>query len=259
MPRSVRTFLPISERSTSTCTIFARGANVDGLAGDAIVVPASDPDQQVAMLERLVGVHPAVHARVAGAQPMRLVDVADAEQRVRDRDLGALGDLAAAGRSRRRSARRGRSGSADARTRRSSRPARRPRARHRGSGEAGPGRRSSCGSGCGADGLRLEHVLREVEQHRPGSPGARDLERLREASGTSSGSITTVAYFVTGNAIPTMSVSWKASLPSSARGTLPVIATIGTESIIAVARPVTRLIAPGPDVAMATPTPSWRG
>ena len=48
------------------------------------------------------------------------------------------------------------------------------------------------------------------------------------ASGTSSGSITTVAYFVTGSAIPTMSVSWKASLPSSARGTLPVIATIGT-------------------------------
>jgi hypothetical protein len=31
--------------------------------------------------------------------------------------------------------------------------------------------------------------------------------------------------------------------------------TIGTESIIAVAMPVTRLVAPGPDVAMATPTP----
>ena len=60
---------------------------------------------------------------------------------------------------------------------------------------------------------------------------------------------------MTGSAIPTISVSWKASLPSSARGTLPVIATIGTESIIAVARPVTRLIAPGPDVAIATPTP----
>ena len=69
------------------------GANVRRLAGDAVVVPASDPDQQVALLERLVGVHPAVHAGVAGAQPMRLVDVADAEQGVRDRDLGALRDL----------------------------------------------------------------------------------------------------------------------------------------------------------------------
>ena len=32
-------------------------------------------------------------------------------------------------------------------------------------------------------------------------------------------------------------------------------ATIGTLSIIAVARPVTRLMAPGPLVAIATPTP----
>ena len=71
--------------------------------------------------------------------------------------------------------------------------------------------------------------------------------------------MTTVAYFVTGSAMPTISVSWKASLPRSARGTLPVMATIGTESIIAVARPVTRLIAPGPDVAIATPTPRSRG
>ena len=58
--------------------------------------------------------------------------------------------------------------------------------------------------------------------------------------------MTTVAYLVTGSAMPTISVSWKASLPSSARGTLPVMATIGTESIMAVARPVTRLMAPGP-------------
>ena len=64
--------------------------------------------------------------------------------------------------------------------------------------------------------------------------------------------MTAVAYFVTGSAMPTMSVSWNASLPSSARGTLPVMATIRTLSIMAVARPV-RLMAPGPLVAMATP------
>ena len=37
-------------------------------------------------------------------------------------------------------------------------------------------------------------------------------------------------------------------------GTLPVMQTIGTESIIALAMPVTRLVAPGPEVAMHTPT-----
>ena len=36
--------------------------------------------------------------------------------------------------------------------------------------------------------------------------------------------------------------------------TFPVIATIGIESIYAVAIPVTKLVAPGPDVAMQTPT-----
>ena len=40
----------------------------------------------------------------------------------------------------------------------------------------------------------------------------------------------------------------------SADGTLPVIATIGTESSIAVPMPVTRFVAPGPDVPMQTPT-----
>ena len=37
-------------------------------------------------------------------------------------------------------------------------------------------------------------------------------------------------------------------------GTWPVMQTMGIESIIAVAMPVTRLVAPGPDVATATPT-----
>ena len=37
-------------------------------------------------------------------------------------------------------------------------------------------------------------------------------------------------------------------------GTCPVRQTIGDESNIAVARPVTRFVAPGPLVAMATPT-----
>ena len=57
-----------------------------------------------------------------------------------------------------------------------------------------------------------------------------------------------------GSVIPVMSVSWKASLPIAARATCPVIATIGVESIFAVANPVARFIAPGPEVAKQTPT-----
>ncbi len=36
--------------------------------------------------------------------------------------------------------------------------------------------------------------------------------------------------------------------------TCPVMATMGVESIIALVRPVTRFVAPGPLVAMQTPT-----
>ncbi len=54
--------------------------------------------------------------------------------------------------------------------------------------------------------------------------------------------------------MPTMSASWKASVPMWYVGTLPVMAIMGTESMWAVAMPVTRLMAPGPEVAMQTPT-----
>ena len=44
---------------------------------------------------------------------------------------------------------------------------------------------------------------------------------------------------------PKTSVSWKASVPISALRTWPVMQTRGTESILASAMPVTRLVAPG--------------
>ena len=59
--------------------------------------------------------------------------------------------------------------------------------------------------------------------------------------------------FVMGNVIPVMSISWKASVPITALETLPVMATKGTESRKAVAMPVTRFVAPGPEVAITTP------
>jgi len=60
--------------------------------------------------------------------------------------------------------------------------------------------------------------------------------------------------FVIGSVMPVMSVSWKASVPTSRLPTWPVMQTIGEESIMAVAMPVTMFVAPGPEVAMATPT-----
>ena len=56
-----------------------------------------------------------------------------------------------------------------------------------------------------------------------------------------------------GCVMPVMSASWKPSLPSSVRATLPVMATMGVESRKEVAMPVTRLVAPGPLVARHTP------
>jgi hypothetical protein len=51
-----------------------------------------------------------------------------------------------------------------------------------------------------------------------------------------------------------MSVSWNASDPINRLPTWPVMQTIGEESSIAVAMPVTMFVAPGPEVAIATPT-----
>ena len=57
-----------------------------------------------------------------------------------------------------------------------------------------------------------------------------------------------------GIVIPVKSVSWKASVPNRWLPTCPVMITIGVESMNASAMGVTRLVAPGPDVPMHTPT-----
>ena len=53
--------------------------------------------------------------------------------------------------------------------------------------------------------------------------------------------------------MPTVSHSWKASEPIRWVGTWPVMQTIGIESISASVRPVTALVAPGPEVTSTTP------
>jgi len=49
--------------------------------------------------------------------------------------------------------------------------------------------------------------------------------------GMSSADVTRKLCLVIGIVMPTMSASWKASVPIAALGTCPVIATIGTESM----------------------------
>ena len=74
------------------------------------------------------------------------------------------------------------------------------------------------------------------------------------ARGISDGLRTWMLYLAAEAVIPMISTSWNASLPIMLWGTCPVKATTGAESMLAVAMPVTRFVAPGPDVAMQTPT-----
>jgi hypothetical protein len=53
--------------------------------------------------------------------------------------------------------------------------------------------------------------------------------------------------------MPVVSHSWKASVPIRCVATWPVMQTIGIESISASVRPVTALVAPGPEVTSTTP------
>jgi hypothetical protein len=88
----------------------------------------------------------------------------------------------------------------------------------------------------------------------PGRSARAIAKASRSVRATSLASVTRALCLVIGSVMPVMSVSWNASLPSSLEGTFPVMNTVGIESSIAVAMPVTRLVAPGPDVAIATPT-----
>ena len=88
----------------------------------------------------------------------------------------------------------------------------------------------------------------------PGRPVAARWNASAIRCGISSAFVIRKLCLVTGIVMPRMSASWKASVPIAWLGTWPVIATIGTESMCASASGVTRLVAPGPDVAMQTPT-----
>ena len=88
----------------------------------------------------------------------------------------------------------------------------------------------------------------------PGRPVPAMWNAEAMAGAISSGLVTRKLCLVMGSVMPRMSASWNASVPMAALPTWPVMATIGTESMWASAIGVTRLVAPGPDVAMQTPT-----
>ena len=88
----------------------------------------------------------------------------------------------------------------------------------------------------------------------PGRPVEAMWNAEAMAPAISSGRVTRKLCLVIGIVMPRMSASWKASVPIDGAATWPVMATIGTESMYASAIGVTRLVAPGPDVAMQTPT-----
>ena len=88
----------------------------------------------------------------------------------------------------------------------------------------------------------------------PGRPVAARWNASPTVLAMSSAWVTRKLCLVIGSVIPEMSASWKPSVPMRLVGTWPVIATSGTESRNASAMGVTRFVAPGPEVAMQTPT-----
>ena len=80
------------------------------------------------------------------------------------------------------------------------------------------------------------------------------MEGRVDVLGDVAGSWTMKECLTIGIVIPFTSASWKPSVPISSVRTWPVMNTVGTESMIASAIGVTRLVAPGPEVAKATPT-----
>ena len=86
-------FLPISAGSMSTWMIFASGANAVELAGDPVVEPGAERDQQVGLLQRGDRGDVAVHAGHAQVLRVAVRERAARHQRGDDRDAGQLGEL----------------------------------------------------------------------------------------------------------------------------------------------------------------------
>ena len=85
----------------SRCAIFALRRELLHLAGDAVVEARADGEEEVAVLDGVVGVRRAVHAEHVQRELVGRVDRADAHERRHDRDAEALGEGAQLGAPRR--------------------------------------------------------------------------------------------------------------------------------------------------------------
>ena len=88
----------------------------------------------------------------------------------------------------------------------------------------------------------------------PGRPASARCIASAIACAMSSGRSTAIECLTIGAVMPITSASWKALVPRSEVRTWPVTNTVGTESMCASQIGVTRFVAPGPEVAKATPT-----
>ena len=185
---------------------------------------------------------------------MGLVDRADPEQRVGDRDLGLLGERDAGRPRPRRGGRRGRRGSPAASPSRSRR--RRASAGGRSASRFGrkPGRPATTSSSVGC--WRVVSCWRASFVMSTWTGPGRPVRAMWKASARTRGRSFGVADEVVvlrhrqGDAVD-VDLLERVLADQAPTGTLPVIATIGTESRSAVPIPVTRFVAPGPGRAHA--------
>jgi len=87
----------------------------------------------------------------------------------------------------------------------------------------------------------------------PGRPDVAIRIASTTACATSSARSIEIECLTSGCVMPITSASWKALVPRSVVFTWPVMNRVGVESIWASAIAVTRFVAPGPDVPIATP------
>ena len=184
------------------------------LAGDPVVEPGAEGDEQVGLLHRRDRGGVAVHARHAEAQRVRVGEGAAGHQGGDDVDLGQLGQLAQ---------RLGGPRLEDAAAHVEDRAARRPGSAWPPRGPCGDGRAASACSRAGPPSrastspcVFCRTSFGHVDQDRTRAAGRGDVEGLADGRGRSWALITSSLCLVTERVMPTVSHSWKASVPIAA-------------------------------------------
>ena len=94
-------------------------------------------------------------------------------------------------------------------------------------------------------GIGLCHIFSNIDHHGARAACACDLEGFLDGRRQIFHFGNQKLCFTHGREMPTISISWNASLPIMGEPTCPEITTSGIESLYAVAIPVIALVAPG--------------